>query len=96
MIDPIFGELEYDDSCSCWCGKLAMNFFGTETSLNLMIQTSYEEAEEVQESQYAAYQRFVERWPALQKPMAEAIIQYYYHDEYRSYGPDDEEEMKRW
>lgn len=96
MFDPIFGELQYDDSCSCWCGNLTMDFFGTETSLKLMIQTSYEQVEEVRESQYAAYQRFMEQWPALQKPMAEAIIQYYYRDEYRSYGPDDEEEMKEW
>jgi len=93
-MDPAFGKLEYDDGCSCWCGNLAIDFFGTERSIKLMIQTSYEEVEDVRESQYVAYRQFIERWPVLQKPIAEAIIQYYYHDEYRFYGPDDEEEMK--
>ena len=96
MIAPVFGKLEYDDGCSCWCGNLTIDFFGTELGIKLMIQTSYEEVEDVLESQYTAYQQFMVHWPALQKPMAEAIIRYYYQDEYRFYGPDDEEEMKEW
>lgn len=32
----------------------------------------------------------------MQDNLIEALIKYYYEDQYRTYGPEDEEELKEW
>ena len=97
MLDSVFGILEYEDAWSCWVGKLALDFFGNPVELDVYLQQRYDEPEhDIYESQYETFKRFMEQWPALQKPLVERLIRYYNEEERFSYGPDDKEELLKW
>ena len=92
MTDQTFGELRREDDYGWW-GKQTLDFWGNICSVEILIH-NYED--EITQGQRTAYENFIEKWPTLQENLIEALIKYYNEDEYYSYGPEDEEELKEW
>lgn len=92
MTDPVFGELRQEDLVGWW-GKQTLDFGGRPHSVELLIHGC---EDEITQRQRRAFERFAEKWPTMQENLIDALIKYYYDVLYRSYGPDDEEEAKKW
>ncbi|MDE6875379.1 MAG: hypothetical protein K2P87_13075 [Lachnospiraceae bacterium] len=93
MTDQTFGELKYEEGYG-WLGKLELEFGGASYPVELLIHEGREKT--ITNRQREAYERFMEKWPALQPNLIEALIRYYNEEEYYSYGPEDEEEAAEW
>lgn len=95
MIDPVFGELEFD-GCGYWNGRISLDFFGKPCDLSLMIDSCYESQTEISDCQRETYRTFLEKWPELQETVVKELIRYYNEEDRFSCGPDDPEEFAAW
>lgn len=93
MTDQTFGDLEHEEGYGWW-GKQVLEFGGTPYPVDLLIHEGRENA--ITQKQRDAYECFMDKWPALQPGLIEALIRYYNEEEYYSYGPEDEEEAAEW
>lgn len=94
MTDQTFGELRQEDNYGWW-GKQALDFGGESYPVQILIRGGYK-TDEITQLQRTTFEEFIKKWPTLQDDLIEAIIKYYYEDQYRTYGPEDEEELKEW
>ena len=95
MTDKVFGEVWEADAYSWrWQGRQTVDFGGTMTDVDLLVQGSGQE--EITERQREAFRCFMEKWPELQARLIDALIRYYNDEERFSYGPEDAAEAEAW
>ena len=95
MQDAIFGELLLDEEYDWWSKKQTIDFGGTPTTVEILIDKDKKQTE-VSEKQHKTFQRFMEKWPELQGKLIDDLIEYYNEDQRFAWGPDDEEEFDEW
>lgn len=71
--DVVFGELEFNGYD--WIGHKAINFFGREVKVSLIVRG--EEGGNFEEEQYTAYSSFIDKWDQIQQNIADSILTYY-------------------
>lgn len=95
--DEIFGELEYKDNYGYY-GKVKLNFFGKDIDIKLFIGAINSKIEEIQ---YETYRMFIKKFKQIEEDIISNLLLYYNGGdgilkEKYAYGPDDEEENKKW
>ena len=97
--DEIFGELE-EKSDYCYYGKVKLKFFGTEYDVKICITTFNENIEKIQ---YETYNQFIKNFQQIEEEIVSNLLMYYNggndiypYGEKNAYGPDNNEESKRW
>jgi len=91
--DEIFGELEYENNYGYY-GMVKLNFFGEEQEVKIFIE-SYN-SREIGERQYETYKLFMKNIKQIEDDIISNLLKYYNAEEKYAYGPDDEEENKKW
>ena len=91
--DEIFGELEYENNYGYY-KMVKLNFFGEEQEVKIFIE-SYN-SREISERQYETYKLFMKNIKQIEDDIISNLLKYYNGEEKYAYGPDDEEENKKW
>ena len=94
MTDETFGEVEYCEDYGYIAHKDIV-FGGNKLSVEITIMCD-EEEEGIEQFQRDAFEALLEDWDEMQHKIAKAILDYYNDEEKESYGPEDEEEFKKW
>lgn len=93
MTDSIFGELKQEGYYLT--GEQTLTFGGVPCPIEVLINLSIGQTE-IAQIQRETFQCFMDKWPALQSELIEALIRYYNEEERFAYGPEDEEELAEW
>lgn len=93
MKDETFGELEYEEDYG-YTGHQTILFGGKEQTADVLIIC--DEEEEISQFQRDVFAALMQGWDVIQHKITAAILQYYNNEEKGSYGPEDEEEFRKW
>ncbi len=75
--DPVFGDLEYDESKKAWTKKIALGIWGAADDELLDLVIKCDKEEEITENQREAYKSYLTNLSNIAKEVPEAIFSYY-------------------